>query len=98
MTNDELDLFNDLIKSDWYKERPQIVKDIINKLPPTIAYRVKETDQKCVIYSYRAANDDTLDKVTLTVVVIDPISNSPTHLVSGLKVEDFEPWDKAPIP
>ncbi len=43
MTNEELDLYNKIIREEWYQTRPDIIKEAIRKLPPIRIYKFKNT-------------------------------------------------------
>jgi hypothetical protein len=39
-------------QTEWYKERPQIIKDLIDQYPPAATVRIKATGQIAYIYSW----------------------------------------------
>lgn len=93
MTDTELDIYNELLRSDWYNKRPQVIKEAIKKLPPCRAYKVKETGQKCVIYGYNSNEGDKNTKdVILHILIVDPDTNDAIRKVFGYHLEDLEVW------
>lgn len=43
---------DELKNSDWYKERPEVIKQVIDLLPPTKLYKFKESNKECYIIGY----------------------------------------------
>lgn len=91
-----------LYNSEWFKTRPQIIKDAIVKLPPTKLYRLKETGKQCKLYSYTEPNDDN-EEVTVTVILTGvggPLDGTGFEKldeglrVFGYKLDDLEPWNQ----
>lgn len=84
-------------QTDWYKERPQHIKDAIDIKPPCYMYRMKETGKKCYIIAYDEDNDK---HVTLTVQkmgeggVLAEIGMGMLDInqVFGVELNDLEPW------
>lgn len=80
---------SDLKETCWYKERPDIIKELINKFPPSSSVLIKDTSQKAYTYSW--SEDGTIS------LVIDPSENkhlsnalSETYKVFRYKPDDLE--------
>lgn len=92
----------ELIQTDWYRERPEIIKQIVHKLPPTRFYKFKTNGKQCYIYSYEEPKSGKLEDVTCTVVktgVGGPMATMglgelDTHRVFGVRFEDLTPWEE----
>lgn len=84
-----------LLNSDWYKERPIIIKEAINSYPPTVLYRFKDSKKQCYIIGYTEEEDNS---VTLIVQktgkggVMDEmgLSHLDTNQVFGVSPNDLE--------
>lgn len=57
----------ELIKTDWYKSRPPVIKEAISKLPPSEMYRILPYNKECYIISYEEPISGNLEDVTVTV-------------------------------
>ena len=57
--------FEEFKKTDWYKERPALIKEVIEKYPPTQYYDLR--GQKCCISSYEEPISNKIEDVTCTV-------------------------------
>ena len=75
---------------EWLKDRPQIIKELAEKLPPWNEYRIKKTGQHCQIYSYS-------EKGTITVIVnghddkfVNAINKAVQTKVFGISPENLE--------
>ena len=90
----------ELKQTDWYKERPAVIQDAIDLLPPTKIYRFKESKKQCHLISYEEPYSKKLDDVTVTVQktgvggVMDEmgIGSLDTNQVFGVKLTDLEEW------
>lgn len=88
----------DFKNSDWYKERPDCIKEAINALPPTETYRFKDSKKECVIVSYSEPVSELLEDVTVTVqktgnggVMAEMgLGILDTNQVFGVKLDDLE--------
>lgn len=58
---------SELKESDWYKERPQIIKDAIEILSPATHCMFKNSGKQCYIISYSEPKSNKLEDVTVTV-------------------------------
>lgn len=87
--------------SEWYKERPDIIKEAIDKLPPTQNYKFKSSGKQCYITSYEEPESGKLEDVTVTVQktgVGGPLEGTglnifDTNGVFGVKLDDLEPYE-----
>ena len=84
----------------WYKERPEVIKQAINKRPPIQLYKFKESGKQCMIISFEEPKNGKLDNVTCTVKktgiggAMDKMGLSAldTNKVFGVKLDDLEVW------
>ena len=84
----------------WYKERPEIIKQAIDKLPPIQLYKFKDTGKQCYIISFEEPKNGKLEDVTCTVQktgVGGPMAemglgNLDSNIVFGLSLDDLEVW------
>lgn len=88
-------------ETEWYKERPQIIKDAIEVLPPIRLYKTPEGKQ-CYLYSYSEPDSGKLEDVTVRVHftgVGGPLAGTGLEVldfgsgVFGYKLSDLTPWD-----
>lgn len=94
MNNFTLD---ELKETDWYKERPEVIKEAINRIPPTQLYQFKDSKKQCYIVGYTEPDDKTLE-VTLIVQktgVGGPMAEAglgvlDRNQVFGVKPDDLE--------
>lgn len=85
-------------ETDWYKERPEVIKQAIELLPPTQLYMFKTDGKQCTIYSYEEPKSGKIEDVTITVQktgiggVLSDIGLGifDTNLVFGVKIDDLE--------
>jgi len=54
-------------ETDWYKERPLVIQQAIDLLPPTGLYKFKESGKQCQLVSYEEPESGKLEDVTVTV-------------------------------
>lgn len=91
----------ELKQSDWYKQRPKIIKQAICQLPPTQAYIFKETGKQCVITSFEEPESGKFEEVTCTVYKTGKGGSMEklgapeldTGIVFGVKLDALEPWE-----
>lgn len=57
----------ELKQTQWYLERPNLIKQTINKLPPIYLYKLKESGKQCQIISFEEPESGKLEEVTCTV-------------------------------
>lgn len=86
-----------LKQTDWYKERPTIIQQAIDLLPPTKMYRFKDSKKQCHLVSYDEPNTNELDDVTVTVQKtgvggILGLGELDINKVFGVKLADLEEW------
>jgi hypothetical protein len=89
----------DVLKSDWYKELPQVVKDTIETYPPGL-YKMRDTGKQCFIIGYIEPDPEHKDPkfhvVTFIVMKtgiggIFPIMDKGSH-VHGVSKGNLESW------
>lgn len=89
----------ELQKEEWYKGRPEVIKQAVIKLPPITLYKFKESGKQCYIISFEEPESGKLEDVTCTVektgigeniIGLNPLD---TNIVFGVKLDDLEPWD-----
>lgn len=54
-------------QTDWYKERPPVIQEAINRMPPTQLYKFKNSGKQCFIYGYDEPESGNIEDVTLQV-------------------------------
>lgn len=54
-------------KEEWYKSRPKVIQQAIDKLPPIHKYKFKDSGKQCCIVSYSEPISGRLDDVTIVV-------------------------------
>ncbi len=77
--------------SEWYKTRPEKIRNMIDMFPSCIPVRIKSTGQKAHVYSY-------FEDGTISVAVVyseNPglrrlIPSEEGHRVFGLSLSDIE--------
>lgn len=72
-------------QEEWYKSRPDVIKQAIEKLPPTQSYMYG--CRKCELYSYEEPESGKLEDVTVTV-------QFSTHRVFGIGLDKLRPLTK----
>lgn len=90
----------DLKQSDWYKERPLVIQQAIDIIPPTQLYKFKDSGKQCAIMSYEEPESGKLEDVTCTVAKTGiggamahmGLGNLDTNGVFGVKLDDLEKW------
>jgi hypothetical protein len=88
-------------QSEWYLERPQVIKEAVDKVPPNKLYRMKETGKQCYILSYEESDGDRLEDVTCTVQKTGigglmeslGLGDLDTNQVFGVFLNSLEPWE-----
>lgn len=90
-----------LKQSEWYQERPDTIKEAINKTPPTVLYRFKDSKKECYIIGY--TEPETPDgKVTLIVqktgnggpMAEMGLGTLDTNQVFGVDSDNLEPIEE----
>ena len=92
---------DELKQTDWYNERPDVIKQAICKLPPTQLYKFKDSGKQCQIYSYSEPESGKLEDVTCTVQktgVGGPLATMglgvlDKGVVFSVNLDDLEPWE-----
>lgn len=90
----------ELKETDWFKERPLVIQQAIEKLPPTQLYKFKGSGKQCQIYSFEEPESGKLEDVTVTVhktgiggaMAAMGLGELDTNGVFGVKLDDLEPW------
>ena len=90
----------ELKQTDWYKERPEVIKQAIDKLPPIQLYKFKDSGKQCQLVSFEEPESGKLEDVTCTVQktgvggVMDEMGLGAldTNGVFGVKLDDLELW------
>ena len=88
----------ELKQTDWYNERPSIIQQAIDILPPTEMYKFKTSGKECLIMSYEEPESNDPKDVTITVQktgkggVLEQLglSSLDTNQVFGVKLDDLE--------
>lgn len=84
-------------ETDWYKERPKVIQEAIDILPPTKLYSLN--GRQCYIISYGEPEKEE-DKVTVTVQktgIGGPLAEVglgelDTNQVFGIELTDLTEW------
>lgn len=92
----------DITKSDWFKERPKIIQEAIENLPPTNLYSLN--GKQCHIISYEEPESGLSKDVTVMVqktgvggVLAEMgMGELDTNRVFGIKPEDLKIWEEQP--
>lgn len=82
-------------ETEWYKERPDIIKQVIEKIPPIQLYQFKNSGHQCVIYCYDEPESGKVEDITVKVDKTGAGSLFPEvnkYRVFGVKPDDLEPW------
>lgn len=88
-------------QTDWFKERPNIIKRAIELIPPIQLYKFKDSGKQCEIYSYHEPETGKLKDVTVSVIktgIGGPLSGTGLELIDkdievfGVKLNRLEPW------
>lgn len=85
----------ELKQNEWYKERPLVIQEAINILPPIELYKFKDSGKQCYILSYGEPESGLLEDVTCTVqkTGVGGLLNMPSidsNRVFGVKLTDLE--------
>lgn len=67
----------------WASDRPQIVKDIADRLRPWLIYRLISTHQRCQLNSIS-------ENGTVTVNILHPQENIALYQVFGINPDDLQ--------
>lgn len=87
-----------IMESDWYQTRPDIIKEVIIKTPPTVMYRFKDSKKECFILGYTEGEKEG-SPVTLVVQKTGKggalaemgMSSIDTNQVFDVLPDDLEP-------
>ena len=78
----------DAIMRDWYESRPQVIKNLYDRVPPDKLYRLNNLgEDHYVVNSYN-------ENGTIKATRFFANTNQPIHQVFGLSPDDFIPIDK----
>jgi hypothetical protein len=82
----------------WYKERPLVIRQAIDILPPICMYKFKDSGKQCHIISYEEPKEGTDDVVTVTVLKtgvgsLPGLEELNKNAVFGVGLDDLEPWE-----
>jgi len=88
----------ELQQNEWYKQRPRVIRQAIDKLPPIQLYKFKESGKQCQIISFEEPESGKLEDVTCTVQktglggVVSEIGFGAldSNRVFGVKLDDLE--------
>lgn len=91
----------ELQQKEWYKKRPEVIRQAIDKLPPIQLYKFKANGKQCRIVSYEEPQSGKLEDVTCTVIktgVGGPMAEMGMSAldgngVFGVKLDDLEVWN-----
>lgn len=77
----------DATHAEWLAERPQVIKDLVKRVPPDRLYLLKSTNHRIFVYSYS-------EDGTVTVAVMGKYNFLPfERRVFGIKPEELEECD-----
>lgn len=85
----------------WYQERPEIIRQAIEKLPPNKLYKFKGSGKQCYLVSYEEPEEkDEVKEVTVTVQKTGKggaaekmgMPELDTNIVFGVRPDDLELW------
>lgn len=90
-----------LQQNEWYKQRPEVIRQAIDKLPPIQLYKFKESGKQCQIVSFEEPESGKLEDVTCTVqktgvggaMAEMGLGALDTNRVFGVKLDDLEVWN-----
>lgn len=78
--------------TDWFKERPQMIKDLIIKVDPTVLQRIKSTKEIVQAVAFYEDGTIRVQKLGIGGPIDDIIGFTKRGWgVFGLKPEDLEP-------
>lgn len=91
----------ELKETDWYKERPLVIQQAIDKLPPIHLYKFKDSGKQCHVISFEEPESGKLEDVTCTVQktgnggAMDKMGLGmlDRNAVFGCSLNDFELWE-----
>lgn len=92
----------ELQQTEWYKERPEIIRQAIDKLPPIQLYRFKESGKQCYIVSFEEHESGKVKDVTCTVqktgiggtMAEMGMGELDKNVVFGVNIDDLEVWSE----
>lgn len=76
---------------EWLATRPKVIQEMGRQYPPDKEYRIKSTEQTCVLHSYS-------ENRTVTVDITSPTFENvfgAQRRVFGIEVDDLEPLSDA---
>jgi hypothetical protein len=90
----------ELRETEWYQTRPELIKQVIELLPPIQFYKIKDSSKQCHILSIEEPESGKLEDITVTVQKTGTggpmtkmgLSSLDMNAVFGLKIEDLEVW------
>ena len=92
-----------LKETDWYKGRPAVIKQAIDRLPPIRLYKFKDSGKQCYIISFEEPESDKIEDVTCTVQKTGVggamaeigfmFSQLDTNQVFGVKLPELEEYN-----
>ena len=76
-------------ETDWFKERPKVIKDLVCQFPYAASVKIKQTDQNAYVYSWF---EDGTVKVIITEEDNPHLRNSHSgdYFVFGYLPDDLE--------
>lgn len=96
-----MDSLEEFKETDWYKERPELIKEAIELLPPTTLYKLKSSGKQCRIICYDEPKSGLIEDVTV-IVEKSGIGGALSEMglgvvdkggeVSGIKLNELEEW------
>ena len=89
-------------QTDWYKERPEIIKEAMAIRPPTELYKFKDSGKQCFIYGYDEPESGKVEDVTCIVqktgkggaMAAMGWGALDKNGVFGVKLDDLELWSE----
>ncbi len=90
----------ELKETDWFKDRPKVIQDAIEILPPIQLYKFKNSGKQCHIHSFEEPESGNVEDVTVTVqktgvggaMAKMGLGQLDTNGVFGVKLHDLEVW------
>lgn len=87
-------------EDEWYQERPDIIKQAIEIVPPIQMYRFKDSKKQCYIIAYDEPESGLLEDVKLTVQKTGRggflsemgLGVLDTNQVFNVELDALEPW------
>lgn len=76
--------------NEWLKYRPEIIKEIANKVPPWNRYKLKTTGQYCDLYSYSEDGTVTIIVNGHESEILNQVNKIAPVSVFGINPDDLE--------